>query len=94
MRLIVVLTTSRAPMAASSASRVKPSRRAASVMYGAGGCCAWSGVSRRIASAGLEALALEQQLPGGQRRRQPRAGERLHAGRPAGAYGRLRARRR
>ena len=62
-------------------------------MYGAGGCCAWSGVSRRIASAGIDPLPLEQHLPRGQRRRQPRAGKRLHAGAPC-AYGRLRARRR
>ena len=51
-RLIVVLTTLRATIAASSASRVNPSSRAASVTYGAGGCCACSGVRWRIASAG------------------------------------------
>ena len=50
--MIVVLTTLRAAIAASRSARVKPSRRAASATYGAGGCWPCSGVRRRIASAG------------------------------------------
>src|SRR5215218_9212174 len=50
--MIVVFTTRPAPIAGSRRSRRKPSSRAASARYGAGGCWLWSGVRRRIASAG------------------------------------------
>ena len=62
----------------SRSALVKPSSRAASAMYGAGGCWPCSGVSRRIASAGASALALDQELAGGQRRRELFAREDPH----------------
>ena len=61
------LTTWRSVIACSSASRVKPSTRAASATNGALASWPWSGVRRLIASCGVCVPAVDQTLPVGER---------------------------